>query len=601
MEEEKIKRIYEILDNIPVTEKNKSIIEEIKQELLNKDYMAAYKKIEKLNKSEEDDEDEEEYIEEEEEQTGIYPKELSNVEEERTFIGLLLNDPKLIVKYYFPFEECYFEDPDSLNVYKSILFTEGGAYSSEDAKRRFNFARDNEEVYNFKMELKAKVKNKEYDVEKIFIDLRKLFILRKNYLAIPIKSIQDRVVEITNYLLYDKMSIEEVKSAIEQVNATEKFKRAVLNKDLTTFLESGENNLRNGLPLPFPILTSVFKGIRRGETMAFSMPSNSGKSRFTIDIAAHVALVHKKKVLIISNEMSEDKMKLCLITTIINNKAIQELHGVHLSKTEGELLEFKYRADDPKNVETDEEGFIIRKPKEKQGDFVKRLTKESEEFRKTIEITDWANKEIKNSIYFINITDHTNDELQKVIMNYYYKEQIEYVFYDTLKTDTANIGVGEELKKTATILSNLAQNFNLYICSTLQLAESNTLPVNLNVNDLAVSRTVKEVLDTLCLIKQINRDTLQDYEYSLNEVDTKFFNLKKFDDPDVRYYACVVDKNRAGAKPTLLFRLNLAYNVWEELRIFTFKTKHLRQKGTPSFCLIFKKICIYSRKCDYNY
>ena len=601
MEEEKIKRIYEILDNIPVTEKNKSIIEEIKQELLNKDYMAAYKKIEKLNKSEEDDEDEEEYIEEEEEQTGIYPKELSNIEEERTFIGLLLNDPKLIVKYYFPFEECYFEDPDSLNVYKSILFTEGGAYSSEDAKRRFNFARDNEEVYNFKMELKAKVKNKEYDVEKIFIDLRKLFILRKNYLAIPIKSIQDRVVEITNYLLYDKMSIEEVKSAIEQVNATEKFKRAVLNKDLTTFLESGENNLRNGLPLPFPILTSVFKGIRRGETMAFSMPSNSGKSRFTIDIAAHVALVHKKKVLIISNEMSEDKMKLCLITTIINNKAIQELHGVHLSKTEGELLEFKYRADDPKNVETDEEGFIIRKPKEKQGDFVKRLTKESEEFRKTIEITDWANKEIKNSIYFINITDHTNDELQKVIMNYYYKEQIEYVFYDTLKTDTANIGVGEELKKTATILSNLAQNFNLYICSTLQLAESNTLPVNLNVNDLAVSRTVKEVLDTLCLIKQINRDTLQDYEYSLNEVDTKFFNLKKFDDPDVRYYACVVDKNRAGAKPTLLFRLNLAYNVWEELRIFTFKTKHLRQKGTPSFCLIFKKICIYSRKCDYNY
>ena len=181
---------------------------------------------------------------------------------------------------------------------------------------------------------------------------------------------------------------------------------------------------------------------------------------------------------------------------------------------------------------------------------------------------------MKNAIYFINITDHTNDELQKVIMNYYYKEQIEYVFYDTLKTDTANIGIGEELKKTATILSNLAQNFNLYICSTLQLAESKTLPVNLDVNDLAVSRTVKEVLDTLCLMKQINKDNLKNYEYSLNEVDTKFFDLKEFEDPDVRYYACVVDKNRAGAKPKLLFRLNLAYNVWEELRIFTSKAKH---------------------------
>ena len=564
MEDDKIKGIYKILDTIKVTEKNKKLIEEIKEKLIDKDYMVAYKKIDELSKMQEED-DEDETIQEEPESQGVYPSELSDVELEHLFIGVLLNNPKLIVKYYFPFEECYFEDSECLNVYKSILFTEGGAYSSEDAKKGFNFAKDNEKVYKFKVQLKNAVKDEEYDIEKIYIDLRKLFILRKNYLAIPIKNIQDRVVEITQYDLYDEMSVEEVKSAIEQVNATEKFKRAVLNKDLTSFLESGDNNLRNGLPLPFPILTSVFKGIRKGETMAFAMPSNSGKSRFTIDIAAHVSLVHKKKVLIISNEMSEEKMKLCFITTIINNKAIQKLHGVHLSKTEGELLEFKYRADDPSNVETDEEGFILKKPNEKQSDFVKRLTKESEEFRKTIEITNWANKEMKNAIYFINITDHTNDELQKVIMNYYYKEQIEYVFYDTLKTDTANIGIGEELKKTATILSNLAQNFNLYICSTLQLTESKTLPVNLDVNDLAVSRTVKEVLDTLCLMKQINRETLGDYEYSLNEVDTKFFELTKYKDPDVRYYACVVDKNRAGAKPTLLFRLNLAYNVWEEL------------------------------------
>lgn len=91
-------------------------------------------------------------------------------------------------------------------------------------------------------------------------------------------------------------------------------------------------------------------------------------------------------------------------------------------------------------------------------------------------------------------------------MNYYYKEHVEYVFYDTLKTDIDNIGNGEELKKTATILSNLAQNFNMFIGSTLQLAETVTDPINLNINDLAVSRTVKEVLDTLCLFKQIYKE-----------------------------------------------------------------------------------------------
>jgi hypothetical protein len=566
MEEERIKKIYEILNNIPVTADNFDTIQKIRESLLNQDYIGALKKLEILSKEQKNDNKVEESYKQEEEETGsIYPNKLSNIPLERTYMGLLLSDPKLIVKYYFLFEDCYFEDESILNIYKSVLFTEGGAYTPEIAKQGFNFSRDSEQVYKLKNQLKAEVANKTYNMEKIYLDLKKLFVLRKNYLAIPIKSIQDKVVEITDYILYDKMSVEEVKSAIIQVNDTEKFKRAVLNRNLTSFLEMGDNNLRNGLSLPFPILTSVFKGIRKGETMAFAMPSNCGKSRFTIDLAAHTALVHKKKVLIISNEMSEEKMKLCLITTIINNPEIQKLHGYEISKTEGELLEFKFRADDPKKVDVDEKGFIIRKKDEKQGDFVNRLMKESTEFKNTVAITDWANKEIKNSIYFINITDHTNDELKKVIMNYYYKEQIEYVFYDTLKTDTANIGVPEEIKRTATILSNLAQNFNLYICSTLQLAESDTLPVNLDVNDLAVSRTVKEVLDTLCLIKQINRDTLKNYEYSLKEVDTKFYDLKKYDDPDVRYYACVVDKNRAGAKPTLVFRLNLAYNVWNEL------------------------------------
>ena len=101
------------------------------------------------------------------------------------------------------------------------------------------------------------------------------------------------------------------------------------------------------------------------------------------------------------------------------------------------------------------------------------------------------------------------------------------------------------------------------------------MPINLNVNDLAVSRTVKEVLDTLCLIKQIPRDTLDQYEYSLKEVDTEFYELEKFEDPDVRYYAWVVDKNRAGAKPTLVFRLNLAYNQWEELGYLRMKQKDI--------------------------
>lgn len=561
METKNIKKIYELLNKIPVTDQNQETIAEIKECLLNGDFITALEKIQDLQLENEVEEKKQEEIE----MVGIYPKKLSNPELEYMYMGLLLNDPKLIVKYYFLNKECYFEEEDILNLYKSILFTEGGNYTPEVAKKGFNFAKDTEESFALKKELKAKMASDEYSMEHIYVELKKLFILRKNYLEVPIKEVQKAIVEITGYELYSEMSEEEVESAIRQVSDTGKFKRAVLNQDLSAFLKQGDNNLTNGLAMPFPVLSSVFKGIRKGETMAFAMPSNSGKSRFTTNLAAYTAFVHKKKVLIISNEMSEEKMRLCLITTILNNPEIQKRHGQMLRKTEGELLEFKFRPDMKAKVKVDENGFVLKEEKETQLEFAKRLSKISSEYNRTIAATDWVNKEMNNSIYFINITDHTNDELRKVIMNYYYKEKIEYIFYDTLKTDTANIGIAEELKKTTTILSNLAQNFNIFICSTLQLLDSTTLPINLDVNDLSACKTVKEVLDTLCLMKQINRESLKNYEYSLEEVDTKFYDIENDKNPDIRYYACVVDKNRAGAKPKLLFRINLAYNSWEEL------------------------------------
>ena len=584
-----IDELSELLNSIQINKDNIDVVNEAKKYIQKEEYRVALrilregidekdliKKEEPKSADEEDNEEEEDEdedngdskLDEEDEvkkYQNIYPKELRSTTIERQYIGMLLNDLPSISKYYILYDDCYFADLRLLEIYKMILFTDADKYTPVIAKEKFNFANVTEEINSLKIEVKQDALGRRYNMEKIYVELRKLFVLRKNYLGMPIKDVQNKIVDIINYELYDQMSIEEVDSAIVQVTVTKRFKQSILNDNVTDFLIKGENNLTTGLPLPFPILTSVFKGVRKGETMAFAMPSNAGKSRFTMNFAASIAFVEKKKVLLISNEMSEDKMKLCLITTILNNERFAKLHGVKIRKSEGELLEFKFRPDIGVDVEVDEDGFVVKKKGESQEEFAERLSEISTEFNKTIEVTDWVDNEIKNSLYFVNITDHTNDELQKIIMNYYYKEHIEYIFYDTLKNDTANIGNAEEVKKTATILSNLAQNFGMFICSTLQLIDGPTLPINLTINDLSASRTVKEVLDTLCLCKQIHNEYLKDYEYSLNEVDTKFFDLEKFEDPDVRYYACVVDKNRAGAKPKVLFRLNLAYNFWEEL------------------------------------
>ena len=155
-----------------------------------------------------------------------------------------------------------------------------------------------------------------------------------------------------------------------------------------------------------------------------------------------------------------------------------------------------------------------------------------------------------------------------------YKDGIEFVFYDTLKTEVASIGKSDELKKTATVLSELAQKFDIFVGASIQLLDNQTLPINLTVNDLSVSKNVKEVFDTLSLFKQIHRNSLNKYEYSDSEMFLETKEIFNDPNPNIRYYVCVVDKNRAGDKPKLLFRINLAYNEWIEMGYVRLKEEY---------------------------
>ena len=55
MEEERIEKIYEILNNIPVTVDNFDTIQKIRESLLNQDYIGALKKLEILSKEQKND------------------------------------------------------------------------------------------------------------------------------------------------------------------------------------------------------------------------------------------------------------------------------------------------------------------------------------------------------------------------------------------------------------------------------------------------------------------------------------------------------------------------------------------------------------------
>ena len=104
------------------------------------------KKLQVFNSRRENDEDvdeEESEVEEKPKKQGksknkesdiseesTYPKELQNDKLERTYLGLLLNNPKSISMYYFVYDECLFDNENFINIYKGVLFTEGAKYSS---------------------------------------------------------------------------------------------------------------------------------------------------------------------------------------------------------------------------------------------------------------------------------------------------------------------------------------------------------------------------------------------------------------------------------------------------------------------------------------
>ena len=57
----------------------------------------------------------------------------------------------------------------------------------------------------------------DYNLEHVYTELKKLFILKKNYVVAPTSKVQQKILEIQDYELYKDMTVEEVEGALEQI------------------------------------------------------------------------------------------------------------------------------------------------------------------------------------------------------------------------------------------------------------------------------------------------------------------------------------------------------------------------------------------------
>jgi len=312
-----------------------------------------------------------------------------------------------------------------------------------------------------------------------------------------------------------------------------------------------------GITFPWYYWNLFFRGFRKGKLIVEGMLSNEGKSRKMVSLATHISLVEKKSVLIMTNEMSEEDIEACKIVTVINNPIHKKNFDFELNKTEEEIVLGRYRDDSTGQ-------FIIRKLDNKGNsiltdeEFEEKLYKESTEYRNTLKVAEWIEKNTK--IYFKEMREYSDYDLEMEIRKHVLAKNVEYIMYDTLKgykTDDWS-----SIKQTATALGELAKELKIGIYANFQLTDDSIyLEVfDLNSMNLANAKQVFHVLDFLVLGKRLFRD---DYDkYSILDDWGGEIPL----DINKTYYGHRFAKSRTGGKGKVtICEVDLDRNIWTEV------------------------------------
>jgi len=501
---------------------------------------------------------------------------IKNVQNEILFVGAIYKQPDLLVEYGFFVKSDYdFFDPVTKFLYnqsetifqkRTQNFTQDiiNLYMSEN-KERFDLYKK----YGGWKTIESWMEIASVDDFKNYFDVLKKYSLLREY-----HRKGHNVEKILDHKKFNLFSADDIYKLVR--SQVDRIKTVIMKNNDIEILNDGLVNMINGclekpdmgLDLPFPIFNDLIRGARTKSMFVTGMTSNSGKSRYMFRIIAYFALILKKKVLVLLNEMSIDDMKYCLLVTCINNKEFKLIHGINISKKEREIALGMYKNDKGEFIyrEKDDGGNYT----ENINDFVKRLEENSSEYVQIKKLAEWIENETNGLIYAKDVsTDYSDKTLEFEIRKANLIQNIQYVFYDTLKNPVSALGDWASLQGTTTKLKELATQLNIFVYGSIQLtADANVIqPLELSAMNIASCKNLKHIVDGLAMFKEIDREDYYKYYYcDTNNYDPAWGTIdEKSLDLNKRMYAMILDKNRAGARKDLLFDVNLDENRWEEL------------------------------------
>jgi len=404
------------------------------------------------------------------------------------------------------------------------------------------------------------------DVENYFETVKKYSLVREyNRKGYPIQ-------KMVRHQRFQSMTAEQVYKTIKA--GADKVSTIILCNKESAVINSGIKNTvdsylitpQMGLTSPWHMFNEMFRGCRLGKVVFDGLLSNEGKTRKLMLLATYITMVKKEKFFLASNEMDEEDLRSCLITTVLNNKEFKEIHGININKKEREIVLGLYR-DDTNNEfikrHVDENGDFLESPEE----YIKRVYKNSKEYQLVQEVAKWVDSTRETQLFFKDVgNDYSDIALEFEFKKHQAIYDIKYGGYDTLK------GYGTDdwqtVKQTSTKLKEMSKEIGMFLYAVFQLTDDAvyTDVFDLSSNNIANAKQMKHVVDHLSMGKRLKVEEYMKYKYI--PIGCWGANIYEQLNPTKTYYAVKVDKNRGGSKDSMmLYEVDLDYNIWTNIGV----------------------------------
>ena len=497
---------------------------------------------------------------------------LKNTQNEVLVVGSLYKNPDIYIEYGKVIKSKYdFEDEATRFFYDNFeLMYKTFSQKFDETSINTFMSQESERLKTFR-------KYGGYKLIKEWCNLSEIENF-KNYLEIVkkyslLREYDRRGYNVEKIMSHPKFNILKANDIYKIIRSgADKISTEILSDDGIIAMNDGNVDFLNkclikpqmGLQIPFDLLNQMFRGLRLGKVFALGFLSNEGKTRLATFLACYIAFVKKEKVYFMANETSEDDIRACLLTTIINNDCFKNIHGVNVGKNEKEVVLGIYK-DINGNIltrYTDGNGVYT----ESEEDFINRVKSNSPSYNNVLKIAQWLDSQQGNTIFFERLIDYSDGNLEFKIRKMNLSKGVKYFIYDTLKgykDDTWSV-----LKQTTTMLSDLMGEINCCLWADIQLTDDSVYTdiFAFSSNNIANAKQMKHVLDHLILGKRLGKEEYSKYKI-IPDADKCWGEVVPLDlDLSKKYYALKVDKNRSGDKDKIpIVEVDLDKNIWIEM------------------------------------